>query len=175
MSNSLMYSNILLWVFMILQTVFIYLLTKSIVEFLNRFKLEKANTKLVTVGAKAPLFRELTENGEIIKLSDFNQRNTILFFAKATCNVCKTTLITLNNVISSSPVPMRLIIVTSESEEFDVNYHNDYTSLVRSDSIIANYDVYDVPTIIIIDPNGIIINKYSNDELNDLRKDLGLN
>lgn len=177
MSNILMYSNILLWLFMILQTVFIYLLTKSIVQFLNRFKLEKANTKLATVGAKAPLFRELSDNGEIIKLSDFNQKYTILFFAKDTCNVCKTTLVTLNKINLSLPVPLRMIIVAPEQvEEKKLSYPlNDYTTLVRSDSIIANYEVYEVPAIILIDPNGIIANKYSNDKLDDLKQDLGLN
>ncbi|MGE7999218.1 peroxiredoxin family protein [Lysinibacillus sp. NPDC093190] len=176
MSNILMYSNILLWVFIILQTIVIFLLTKSITHFLNRFKLEKANSRIVSVGTRAPLFREVSEDGQLVKLSDYNNKNTILFFAKDTCNVCKATLAALIKVIQNT-TSMRLIIVAPEEvEEKNITYpNNDYTYLVRSNSILINYEVYDVPTIFLIDPNGIISNVYSNDKLDELKKDLGIN
>lgn len=175
MSNTLMYSNLLLWIFMILQTIFIFLLTKSITQFLNRFQLEKANSKLVAAGTRAPLFRELTDDGKWVKLSDFNQKYTIIFFAKDTCNICKTTLSTLNNIILSLPTSLRMIIVAPEEfTDNNLSYPiNDNTYLIRSESIIANYEVTEVPMIFLIDPNGIITKIYTNEDLEILKKDLG--
>jgi cytochrome oxidase Cu insertion factor (SCO1/SenC/PrrC family) len=161
---------------MILQTIFIFLLTKSITQFLNRFQLEKANSKLVSAGTRAPLFREISDDGKWVKLSDFNQKYTIIFFAKYKCNICKKTLSTLNNIILNLPTSLRMIIVVPEEiEDNNLSYpSNDNNYLIRSESIIANYEVTEVPTIFLIDPNGIITKIYTNDDLEELKNDLGL-
>ena len=175
MENILLYSNIFLWIFMILQTVVIFLLTKSISEFINRFQLEKKNSSLVSIGNRAPLFREINYNGEWIKLSDFRGKYTLLFFAIFTCGVCKRTLSEIKEDIMKGTNLIHMIIISEEGSQENTAYPTgNNISLIRSEDVLSNYEVIEVPTLFLIDPNGIIVNIYRNDELKQLKKDLGI-
>lgn len=174
MGNTLLYSNIILWIVVIVQTLFIFLLTKSITHFLNNLRIEKTNSNLLTVGKKAPLFKEVDEKGSLIKLSDFNDSFTLLFFADDVCNICKETFALIKNKIPDS---MRLVIIADENpgiESLSTLVSENNMSLIRSNDIPINYQINEVPTLFLLDKYHVIKEIYSHNEVQELIKDLAL-
>lgn len=174
MENTLLYSNIVLWGVVIVQTLFIFLLTKSITHFLNNFRMEKTSSNSLTVGQKAPLFKEVDERGQLIKLSDFNNSFTLLFFADDLCNMCKETFSLIKGKI---PQSTRVLIIADENPKIEtlstlINESNMF--LIRSNDISINYQIKEVPTLFLLDTDGMIKKIYDNNEIQKLITDLEL-
>lgn len=174
MGHTLVYSNIILWVVVIIQTLFIFLLTKSITHFLKNLRIEKTNSNLLAAGKKAPLFKETDNEGNLVKLSDFNNSFTLLFFADDICNMCKETFILIKNKI---PPSIRVIVIADENPELEnlsnlVTHKNMY--LIRSNDLSVNYQIKEVPTLFLLDKEGMIKKIYDNNEIQDLIRDLSV-
>lgn len=170
MNNILMYSNMALWIVVILQTLFIILLTKSIKHFLNNLRLNENNK--AKDEKMAPLFREIDIKGNIIKLKDSKFPTNLLFFGSDTCNICKETLVEIKSKV---PNYIRTIVIANEQPP------NDYLSslieesnivLIRSDALFVNYNINETPTLFLIDSRGVIQSEYDNNELPQLVNDL---
>lgn len=174
MLNFNLISHVLLWGFIIVQSFVIFLLTKLIVQFLNRFRLE--GNKIISKGSKAPLFREKDTKGNLVRMSDFEKKWTLLVFVKDSCSICKEIIPLLPDIKQQSARPLRILAVTSEEGEKTIdNKLDESISLIRSNDIINNYEIQEVPTYIVVDFQGLIIDIYQQNRISDLYAFLGLN
>ena len=163
----------MLWGFIIIQSFVIFLLTKLIVQFLNRFRLE--GSKIISKGNKAPLFRETDTKGNLVRMSDFEKGWTLLVFIKDSCSVCKESIPLLPDIKKQSARPLRILAIAPEDGEKTIDNQLDETiSLIRSDDIINNYEIEEIPTYIIVDFNGVIVDIYQQNRISDLYEFLGV-
>lgn len=119
----------------------------------------------VTVGEVAPDFEVTTQNGEVLRLSDFRGGKPVyVVFWNTWCAYCvkktprytklqeqlgdKVEIVAINTSWSDSPEEMQ-----SFGEQHLVNYSMAFDTGER---ITDRYDVYNVPTEFIVDINGII-------------------
>ncbi|MED5247479.1 peroxiredoxin family protein [Priestia sp. LL-8] len=172
MFNLNLISHVLLWGFIIIQSFVIFLLTKLIVQFLNRFRLE--GSKIISKGNKAPLFRETDTKGNLIRMSNFEKSWTLLVFIKDSCSVCKEAIPLLSDIKKNSARPLRILAIAPEEGESTIDNELDATiNLIRSNDIINNYEVEEIPTYIIVDFNGVIIDIYKQNRISELYSFLG--
>ena len=122
-----------------------------------------------SVGDIAPDFEVATQDGKVLRLSQFRGRKPVyVVFWNTWCSYCikktprykklqekfgdKIEIIAINTSWSDSPEQMR-----SFEEHHDINYS---TAFDAGNSITDRYEVFNVPTEFIIDVNGII--RYRN-------------
>ncbi len=122
-----------------------------------------------SVGDVAPDFEIATQDGNVIRLSQFRGRRPVyVVFWNTWCSYCikktprykklqekfgdKIEIIAINTSWSDSPEQMR-----SFEEHHHINYS---TAFDAGNSITDRYDVFSVPTEFIVDVNGII--RYRN-------------
>lgn len=118
-----------------------------------------------TVGELAPDFEVTTQNGDVIRLSDYRgEKPVYVVFWNTWCPYCvkktprymklqkqfgdKVEIVAINTSWSDSPEEM-----LSFGEHHQVNYAMVFDT---GELITDSYDVYNVPTEFIIDVNGII-------------------
>jgi peroxiredoxin len=118
-----------------------------------------------SVGDVAPDFEFTSQDGRILRLSNFRDRKPVhLIFWNTWCSYCikkipryqklqeqfgdKIEIIAINTTWSDSPEEMRLF-----EEQHDINYS---TAFDDGELITDQYDVFKVPTEFIVDINGII-------------------
>ncbi|MFC4768171.1 TlpA family protein disulfide reductase [Effusibacillus consociatus] len=155
--NLLVWSNILLWIFMIIQLGIIFLLSKLIANFLNRFRLSQGKIEQLklNIGDRAPLFREWDQNKNLVKLAENNGKNTLLVFTSAGCNICKEVLPQLPLLSTSFP-SLRIIVVSRDLNVELIKTLPPEIHFIGSEEIMENYFIQKVPTVVVIDENGII-------------------
>ena len=175
MDNLMIFSVILLWVVVLGLVITMFLLTKSIVRFLNRFNLE-GTKRLIAPGKPAPLFREEDHNKTTVRMADFSNRFTILVFTKDECKVCQKLLPELPKLQSDSKIPLRLIMVAPEEVVGEPIQHPSGQDIhfIRADDVIKNYNISQVPALILVDPTGTIVVVYNNGGLKELQNALGI-
>jgi thioredoxin-related protein len=176
MINFYTLSHILLWIFIILQTLIIAFLTKLIVRFLNQFRLE--GNKFIAKGKVAPLFRDIDINGNQVRLSDSEDKFTLLVFIKDSCSICKKILPKISVLNSSSMIPLRTILIAPEEVDVEKVYYQDFDNkqiFIRSNDILKIYNIEEVPNLILIDSKGFIVDIYQYENLSELFLKLGIN
>ncbi len=167
-------SNYLLWVVLIIQTLFIFYLTKLIVNFLNRFRLVGNSIQEIRleVGQEAPLFRSKNHLGEVVKLKDGSQRYTLLIFGSKSCSSCSEVIKNVSSQINNRNLRV-FIIYNSDSVNEEVHPTEKVHHIYSSD-IFENYYVSKVPHIFLIDPSGMIkvskVIKHSSELLGIIRE-----
>ena len=122
-----------------------------------------------SVGDVAPDFEVATQDGNVLRLSQFRGRKPVyVVFWNTWCSYCikktprykklqekfrdKIEIIAINTSWSDSPEQMRSFV-----KHHDINYS---TAFDAGNSITDRYEVFNVPTEFIIDVNGII--RYRN-------------
>ncbi len=118
-----------------------------------------------TVGEMAPDFEITTQNGDVLRLSDFRGRKPVyVVFWNTWCSYCikktpryaklqeqfadKIEIIAINTTWSDSREEMR---------SFEAHHHVNYSTAFDAGEFITDgYDVYNVPTEFIVDTNGVI-------------------
>lgn len=118
-----------------------------------------------TVGEVAPDFEVTTQDGRIIRLSEFRGHKPVyLVFWNTWCSYCikktaryaklqeqfgdKIEIIAINTTWDDSPEEMQL---------FEEHHHVNYSTAFDAGELITDgYDVYNVPTEFIVDIDGVI-------------------
>ena len=118
-----------------------------------------------TVGEVAPDFEITTQNGDVIRLSDYRgQKPVYVVFWNTWCHSCvrktprymklqeqlgdKVEIVAINTSRSDSPEEMR---------SFEEHHHTNYSMAFDAGELITDrYGVYNVPTEFIVDIDGII-------------------
>ena len=157
MENSLLISNFLLWVVILIQSIILVAFIRLVVQFLNRFRISDKQVEVATlsIGGPAPVFRERNQNGVVIELNNQQTEQTLLVFTSDTCGTCKVVIPELQHTRKHYP-NVRVIVVSNpiyyeKGIEIPEGIH-----LIRSDEIMNKYHVHVVPTAFLVDENGTI-------------------
>lgn len=159
MNTFMIVSNVLLWFVFIIQIILFFVLTRSVSEFIKRFKLQSPNgnpdTRNIVLGQKAPLFSEPDHRGDIIALHRGAEHRTLLLFTLDTCVVCEKLIPELPKLIAREPT-LRTVAVAQEDLSAPDKPIPPSVSLIRSNRMIELYDVKQVPYFVLIDREGYI-------------------
>jgi len=159
MDTFLIVSNVLLWCVMVLQIILFFVVTRSVSEFIQRFKLNapRANgdRQNIVLGQKAPLFSEPDHRGEIVTLRRGAEHRTLLVFTLDTCVVCGKLIPELPKLIAREP-SLRVVVVSQEYLSAPEKQMPAGISLIRSNMLMELYDVKQAPSFALIDRDGYI-------------------
>ncbi len=158
METFLLISNIGLWIFVAVQLVVIFMLTKLITQFLNRFRTDGSQVGQLTLkaGMKAPLFREEDQHGTMVKLAEHQGEHSLLLFTKQGCSICQELITHLPHVQQAHP-NLRLLVISGESEEETQKQVPAGVHHLRSRFVMSNYHIEKVPAAVLINPEGQIL------------------
>ncbi|MFZ3591719.1 peroxiredoxin family protein [Bacillus sp. DJP31] len=156
MNKWLEISNILLWVFIMVQMVFMFSLTKLVKEFLLRFRVDKNQLQELElkINQEAPLFRMRNHKGQMVKLANHETAYTVLVFASNTCSTCHRVIESLLNSVSDH----RIIIISHDQFDHDHIKTNANIHFIITKDIMENYFVKKVPFIILVNEENKIEN-----------------
>lgn len=146
----------LLWIVVIVQTVVIVLLAKLVAQFIQRFrtaagKLEEG----LNYGDRAPLFRAKDQRGEPVLLRESQGKPTLLFFGKQTCDTCHEIAPQLGQLQRKHG--LRIIAITGQETAGTPLNIPDGIPLIRSDEIRENFKVSKMPTVVLVDSDGVVL------------------
>ncbi|MEJ8548724.1 hypothetical protein [Brevibacillus borstelensis] len=157
MNNGLVISNLLLWVVVFVQTIILFFFIRLVVQFLNRFRVndKQVTAATLTIGEKAPVFREKDQHGEVVQATEDVEKQTFMLFTNDTCGTCKAIIPELPHILQDYP-DVRVIVVSNpiyyeKGLEVPSAIH-----LVRSNDLINKFLIQIVPTAVLIDHDGII-------------------
>lgn len=159
MNTFMIVSNVLLWCMFIIQMILFFVVTRSVSEFIKRFKIHSPSgnqdTRNIVLGQKAPLFSEPDHRGEIIALHRGAEHRTLLLFTLDTCVVCEKLIPNLPKLTALEP-SLRTVAVAQEDLSAQDKPIPPGVSLIRSNRMIELYDVKQVPYFVLIDREGYI-------------------
>lgn len=155
MENFLLISNILLWTVVIVLIVFMYLLTKLVVDFLNKFRLSNQTVQKNELGAGqvAPIFRETDRQGNVVVLSENMGKNTYILFTSHTCGICKT-IIPQIQTEEMNLGGSRFIIVSDNYDSTIKEPKN--VNWIISNGLMKAYFIEMVPTLVTVNQKGTV-------------------
>lgn len=158
MNNFLLLSNVLLWVFFVIQSIFMMLLTKALVDFLNRFRIKGAQVENQTlkIGERAPIFRSKNQLNQIVKISDFLNKHKIIIFSSNNCGICKE-IAEFYNKLSDYNEYFEFFVIQGKVDEVSIKEVPNFLHLIYSNDIPKNYMVQTVPTVFTLDKNNMIV------------------
>lgn len=167
--NWIVISQVSLWILMIIQLIFMYLLMKTIGQFLYRFRLSAngIEEQKLQIGEPSPLFRAKNQNGEIVRLADHKESMTLLVFASNTCSLCHQVVEhKLPSIVT--PYDIRVLIISKDLflPENELNIPN--VHVIESQEIFENYFVEITPYIILVNSENIIEGIFNNNNLSSL-------
>lgn len=170
--NFIQISLFVLWFAVILLLVLNLYLTKYIVQFLNSFRItgSQAAKLELTIGAKAPLFREYDQKKREVKLIENNGTYTLLVFASKNCNYCKEIIPGLPLIIKN--LDLRIIVISKEPLDYLEKIY-DEIHIINSAETFENYFIQTVPSIILVDEKNQISFSKSVTSLFSLTEVLG--
>ncbi|MNO12391.1 hypothetical protein D3C76_20010 [compost metagenome] len=149
-------SNIGLWIAVLIELVFILLLSRTLVAFINKFQKsipsnnEQAKVK---VGDHLPIFKGKDQQNNVIDSLQMPSVITKLLFLSDTCGTCIETQKYLEDLTSFED----LLVIKSGSDKDVRTDDKQYNyKIVRSSTIMENFGIERVPTIITLDANGIV-------------------
>jgi peroxiredoxin len=107
-------------------------------------------------------------DGQTVKLSDLRGKTVVLVFSSVYCKSCKKMMPGLNELYAkykSSGLMILTLDIDKPPEEkamheFVTKWKIDFPFLVASREIAQQYGVVFLPTIFLIDENGIVVKKY---------------
>ncbi|TCP52786.1 methylamine dehydrogenase accessory protein MauD [Tumebacillus sp. BK434] len=152
-------SNVLLWCMFLIQMILFFVVTRSVSEFIKRFKMNApsgtANRPSIVLGQKAPLFGEQDHRGEIITLKRGVEHRTLLLFTLDTCVVCQKLIPELSRLTAREP-SLRVAAVAQEDLSAPDKQVPEGVALIRSNLLIELYEVKQVPYFVLINGEGFI-------------------
>ncbi|HEU4964484.1 MAG TPA: hypothetical protein VFV52_11625 [Bacilli bacterium] len=159
METFLLISNLALWAVVLIMLFVFFLFSKLVVDFLNRFQGAPARPVVrYDVGAKAPLFRDRDQHGDMIALAESNNRPTLLLFTMDLCQVCKGIVPEMNKLKQLAP-DLRVIIVEKQEMNVAVTQPPQGVHFIRSNEIISTYNIKQVPEVYLLDESSTIVEK----------------
>lgn len=155
--NWLLVSQIAIWIILLGLLAFLYFFVKMIYEFLYRFRLTNSEIREISlmVGQNAPLFRGKDQHGELIRLSENNNRMTILAFVSNSCPACHRMINHLPEVLENFDV--RTIILSQEKVEDNLIKKFQSAHFIISPESFTNYFIKEWPTIFLIKQDNNIL------------------
>ena len=164
MVNTLMLSNILLWIVVLILFVVVFALTRQIGVLYERVAPAGAlmlNQKL-QAGMVAPELDVLDINGNKVSLgqSETTSQSTLLFFISPTCPICKTLLPVIKSASKDEKSWLRIILASDGSEHNHQAYIKEHDleqfPYVLSEVLGMTYGVSKLPYAVLIDETGKI-------------------
>lgn len=173
MQKLLILSNILLWVIVIIQLMFMLQQTKKISNFLSRFRMLNGRIqpkKFVKVGVKSPVVKTKDHRNNQITINHESDQETLLLFTKASCSVCEGILENLNKFLTINN-KMRVLIISENSDTL-IQLYQDHPDIhiIYDRNLIQYFEVEVVPYLVIIKKDGIVMKLEKLNGINDLLK-----
>jgi len=162
METTLVISNIVSWIAIVLLAVMVYALSRQIGVLHERIKPVGALAlgKSIQVGENAPAFQLPSLNGGAIQLGGQNVQDkaNLVFFTSPTCPVCKTLLPVLKSVGTHERDWLRIAFASdgTEAEHLEfikANHLEDYPYLLSAELGMA-YQISKLPYGVLINANG---------------------
>lgn len=162
MEMTLILSNIISWIAIVILSVMVYALSRQIGVLHERIKPVGALAlgKSIQVGETAPTFQLPSLTGGAIQLggSSANGKATLLFFTSPTCPVCKTLLPVLKKVDSQENDWLKVVLASDghESEHLAFIKENklDNFPYLLSPEVGMAYQVSKLPYGVLVDASG---------------------
>jgi thioredoxin-related protein len=124
-------------------------------------------------GDKAPFFRERNQHGQIVKMPDEQEKNTLMVFTNDMCGTCKHVVPELDHV-KRHYTDLRIIVVSNPIYYEEGLQVPDGVHLIRSDGLMNTYLIHSVPTAMLIDREGIILATQSVSSYENIMDMIGL-
>lgn len=160
--NPFILSDLLLWVVVVVQSIFIIMLLNKTTKFLSRLLLVSGiqiDSKL-KIGDIAPLSRGTTHNNEKINLSKMIPGDiNFLLFVKESCSICSDVITNIMPILDKLEEPFKLTIIQiGNFDEEKTDFFNSFNNInyIKSDNMIRDFEITKAPTIIIYDKDKII-------------------
>jgi thiol-disulfide isomerase/thioredoxin len=135
-------------------------------DFLKNEKENKAEALANELDIKAPLFSLPNLEGKTVSLADQKGKVVVLDFWATWCGPCRLTMPLLQDYLETEPANVAFYSVdvwesdTSLVRPFLADYGYDFNVLFADNSVPDEYGVNGIPTLFVIDKNGII--RYRN-------------
>ena len=158
-------SQILLWIIVILQGIFLLALARQIGILHQRYATGGARIMNVglKIGESAPVLDAEDIHDNRVTLGAERGKRTLLFFISTGCSVCATLLPHLNRLVHSEADNLEIkLIAFGNSPEAGKNYASEHSLLnghmpfIISDDLAFRYEVTLAPYGILVDKTGII-------------------
>jgi thiol-disulfide isomerase/thioredoxin len=148
---------------------------KFIGQKLNAFIAYKESEALLDIGKKAPDFKSLKPNGEVITLEEVKGKITIIDFWAAWCGPCRRENPNVVSVYekyhdkgleiisisldgrSNQPDPKQQWLKAIEDD--NMNWHHASNLMYFRDPVAEMYNINSIPATFVLDENGIIVAK----------------
>jgi thioredoxin-related protein len=159
MNNLLVVSNIVLWIIVGFQLVITFFLAKLVVQFLNNIRINgsKLQKSVLQKGAPAPLFRVLDQHGELVKLTDNENKITMIMFVKESCGTCKEIYSKLKNIFTLYSKQFNFILITDSKFSEQQLHELEGIHICESEDVPRKYNIEIVPTVVFVDQNFDVI------------------
>ncbi|MEM7466849.1 MAG: methylamine dehydrogenase accessory protein MauD [Pseudomonadota bacterium] len=164
MVETLIISNIILWILVAVLAVTVFALARQVGVLYER--IAPAGALMIEqgpgVGDQAPQFSLTTMNGEPLALGGTpeNGKSTLLFFLSPTCPVCNTLLPVLRSIKASEQSWLQVVLASDGDEdkqqEFVAKKNLHDFSYVLSTDLGMAYQVAKLPFAALIDEQGVI-------------------
>ncbi|MFE5431574.1 hypothetical protein [Peribacillus simplex] len=152
MSKIVVFFLILVTCLLIIEMIFMYKLARLIAIFLNRFRYignGQIHLKSLQKGQKAPLISAINQYQE--KINILSESYKILLFKDLNCGTCKEITKQLENETLDLKDNVEIIAIQREVQAI-----NSSVSLIFSNEAFEDYNIENVPTIVIVNPGGTI-------------------
>ncbi len=151
------WSIIALWVFVLLQFIVIFMLTKLIARFLNKLQIKEAHEKNrgFQVGDKAPPIHYNSLNGEPEEFPGGVGLPVLALFIANGCPFCESVLANLSKMTARYPF-MRVIVFTAVEEKMQEKQNGGTLEFIHSIEAFTIYNIKGIPAAMLIDNQGII-------------------
>lgn len=171
MENFMYWSIIALWVFVLLQFIVIFMLTKLVAQFLNKLqiKVTSGSKRELQAGDKAPLFTYLGADGDSIEFPRRDTAPTLALFTAEGCPFCKKIIAELADMQERYPMIRIVVFTTVDEKELDI-HHNDTVEYAHTKDAFTLYEIKEVPAVVLIDTEGMIAVKAAIASYKHLRK-----
>lgn len=150
-------SNLALWIIVIIQLIFLYLLTKSLALFIDKFhKKTETSTEsnlLVKKGDNIPVFSAKDQWNNKINSLYFNGVVTKLLFLSDTCGTC---IDVLKQLSQKSSTDYLVIKDNNDKSSLYLDDKEHKFPIVRSTEIMKMFGIKKVPLLVFLDKDGII-------------------
>ncbi|PUA41074.1 hypothetical protein C8Z91_00410 [Paenibacillus elgii] len=171
MENFMYWSIIALWVFVLLQFIVIFMLTKLVAQFLNKLQIKETSDskRELQAGDKAPLFTYLGADGDSIEFPRRDTAPTLALFTAEGCPFCTKVLDELSDMQERYPMIRIVVFTTVDEKELDI-HHNDTVEYAHTKDAFTLYEIKEVPAVVLIDTEGMIAVKAAIASYKHLRK-----
>ncbi|MGF9912974.1 thioredoxin fold domain-containing protein [Paenibacillus ehimensis] len=157
MENFMYWSIMALWVFVLLQFIVIFMLTKLVAQFLNKLQMKEANDikRELQAGDMAPSLTYNSGNGETSEFPRKENTPALALFTADGCPYCKKVLAELTGMRERYPW-MRIVVFTTVDEKEPDIHPGDRIEFIHSTEAFTLYEIKGVPAAMVIDAQGVI-------------------